>query len=192
MEKTDFTIALSAQDIELKRLLSEFLLGDDQWWLMFKCSFCRMNMKKMQEAFGNIRIAQIEHLCTTRYELVLSCEESWFNSGVGIKGTGLEDASQRYHTTDQERVNSNRESDIPNYWCNTRRTLEFQNRVGGKRSGFLPTFVFRLLTPSYVRLRIREFLISRAIDIVVHQTRIAGDTEFIIGRWHRRFLTGQE
>ena len=88
MEKTDFTIALSAQDIELKRLLSEFLLGDDQWWLMFKCSFCRMNMKKMQEAFGNIRIAQIEHLCTTRYELVLSCEESWFNSGVGIKGTG--------------------------------------------------------------------------------------------------------
>ncbi len=30
----------------------------------------------MQEAFDNIRIAQIEHLCTTRYELVLSCEES--------------------------------------------------------------------------------------------------------------------
>ncbi|MEH2863010.1 hypothetical protein V7T12_11845, partial [Segatella copri] len=32
------------------------------------------------------------------------------------------------------------------------------NRVGGKRSSFLPTFVFRPLTPPYVRFRIRRFL----------------------------------
>ena len=38
-----------------------------------------------------------------------------------------------------------------------------QNRVGGKRSSFLPTFVFRPLTPPYVRFRIRRFLILRAI-----------------------------
>ena len=37
------------------------------------------------------------------------------------------------------------------------------NRVGGKRSSFLPTFVFRPLTPPYVRFRIRRFLILRAI-----------------------------
>ena len=39
----------------------------------------------------------------------------------------------------------------------------FINRVGGKRSGFLPTFVFRPLTPPYVRFRIRRFFILRAI-----------------------------
>ena len=32
------------------------------------------------------------------------------------------------------------------------------NRVGGKRSSFLPTFVFRPLTPPYMRFRIRRFL----------------------------------
>ena len=37
------------------------------------------------------------------------------------------------------------------------------NRVGGKRSSFLPTFVFRPLTPPYVRFRIRRFFILRAI-----------------------------
>ena len=40
-------------------------------------------------------------------------------------------------------------------WC--------KNRVGGKRSSFLPTFVFRPLTPPYVRFRIRRFFILRAI-----------------------------
>ena len=38
-----------------------------------------------------------------------------------------------------------------------------KNRVGGKRSSFLPTFVFRPLTPPYVRFRIRRFLILRAV-----------------------------
>ena len=38
-----------------------------------------------------------------------------------------------------------------------------KNRVGGKRSGFLPTFVFRPLTPPYVRFRIRRFYILRAV-----------------------------
>ena len=32
------------------------------------------------------------------------------------------------------------------------------NRVGGKRSSFSPTFVFRPLTPPYMRFRIRRFL----------------------------------
>ena len=32
------------------------------------------------------------------------------------------------------------------------------NRVGGKRSSFLPTFIFRPLTPPYMRFRIRRFL----------------------------------
>ena len=38
-----------------------------------------------------------------------------------------------------------------------------KNRVGGKRSSFLPTFVFRPLTPPYVRFRIRRFFILRAV-----------------------------
>ena len=41
--------------------------------------------------------------------------------------------------------------------------IELLNRVGGKRSSFLPTFVFRPLTPPYVRFRIRRFFILRAI-----------------------------
>ena len=32
------------------------------------------------------------------------------------------------------------------------------NRVGGKRNSFSPTFVFRPLTPPYMRFRIRRFL----------------------------------
>ena len=32
-----------------------------------------------------------------------------------------------------------------------------KNRVGGKRSSFLPTFVFRPLTPPYVPFGIRRF-----------------------------------
>ena len=59
---------------------------------------------------------------------------------------------------------------------------EIFNRVGGKRSSFLPTFVFRPLTPPYVRFRIRRFLFWVQSDIVVHQTRIACDAEFIVGR----------
>ena len=37
-----------------------------------------------------------------------------------------------------------------------------RNRVGGKRSSLIPTFVFRPLTPPYVRFRIRRFFILRA------------------------------
>ena len=36
---------------------------------------------------------------------------------------------------------------------------EKKNRVGGKRSSFLPTFVFRPLTPPYMRFRIRRFFV---------------------------------
>ena len=38
-----------------------------------------------------------------------------------------------------------------------RRTLRMDNRVGGKRCSFSPTFVFRPLTPPYMRVRIRRF-----------------------------------
>ena len=34
-----------------------------------------------------------------------------------------------------------------------------KHRVGGKRSSFLPTFVFRPLTPPYMRFRIRRFFV---------------------------------
>ena len=37
-------------------------------------------------------------------------------------------------------------------------TETLSNRVGGKRSSFLPTFVFRPLTPPYVPFGIRRFL----------------------------------
>ena len=37
------------------------------------------------------------------------------------------------------------------------------NRVGGKRSSFLPTFVFRPLTPPYVPFGIRRFLFFDSI-----------------------------
>ena len=43
------------------------------------------------------------------------------------------------------------------------RNARHTNRVGGKRSGFLPTFVFRPLTPPYLWFRIQRFLILRAI-----------------------------
>ena len=39
------------------------------------------------------------------------------------------------------------------------------NRVGGKRSSFSPTFVFRPLTPPYVRFRIRRFLFWVPFDV---------------------------
>ena len=42
------------------------------------------------------------------------------------------------------------------------------NRVGGKRSSFLPTFVFRPLTPPYVRFRIRRFLFWIPFEIHLH------------------------
>ena len=45
---------------------------------------------------------------------------------------------------------------------------EEQNRVGGKRSSFLPTFVFRPLTPPYVRFRIRRFLFWIPFEICLH------------------------
>ena len=42
------------------------------------------------------------------------------------------------------------------------------NRVGGKRSSFLPTFVFRPLTPPYMRFRIRRFLFWVPFEIRLH------------------------
>ena len=39
-----------------------------------------------------------------------------------------------------------------------RSMTKVDNRVGGKRSSFSPTFVFRPLTPPYMRFRIRRFL----------------------------------
>ena len=36
--------------------------------------------------------------------------------------------------------------------------IQKKNQVRGKRSGFLPTFVFRPLTPPYVPFGIRGFL----------------------------------
>ena len=41
---------------------------------------------------------------------------------------------------------------------NAKWRLWLDNRVGGKRSSFSPTFVFRPLTPPYMRFRIRRFL----------------------------------
>ncbi len=43
-----------------------------------------------------------------------------------------------------------------------------QNRVGGKRSSFLPTFVFRPLTPPYMRFRIRRFLTRMQLHVIIH------------------------
>ena len=40
-----------------------------------------------------------------------------------------------------------------------------RNRVGGKRSSFPPTFVFRPLTPPYMRFRIRRFLFWVPFDV---------------------------
>ena len=50
------------------------------------------------------------------------------------------------------------------------KTLLFfdENRVGGKRSSFSPTFVFRPLTPPYVRFRIRRFLFWIPFEIRLH------------------------
>ena len=45
---------------------------------------------------------------------------------------------------------------------------ESDNRVGGKRSSFSPTFVFRPLTPPYVRFRIRRFLFWVPFEIRLH------------------------
>ena len=44
-------------------------------------------------------------------------------------------------------------------------TFFFNNRVGGKRSSFPPTFVFRPLTPPYMRFRIRRFLFWVPFDV---------------------------
>ena len=49
-----------------------------------------------------------------------------------------------------------------NSWSFQLKPQEF-NRVGGKRSSFLPTFVFRPLTPPYVPFGIRRFLSADAI-----------------------------
>ena len=48
-----------------------------------------------------------------------------------------------------------------------------QNRVGGKRSSFLPTFVFRPLTPPYVPFGIRRFLFWIPFEIRIRKTQVA-------------------
>ena len=48
------------------------------------------------------------------------------------------------------------------------RYVQRMNRVGGKRSSFLPTFVSRPLTPPYVRFRIRRFLFWIPFEICLH------------------------
>ena len=50
----------------------------------------------------------------------------------------------------------------------TNSSNDIENRVGGKRSSFLPTFVFRPLTPPYVRFRIRRFLFWIPFEIRPH------------------------
>ena len=46
------------------------------------------------------------------------------------------------------------------------RNARHTNRVGGKRSSFLPTFVFRPLTPPYVPFGIRRFFTMDAFRIL--------------------------
>ena len=45
------------------------------------------------------------------------------------------------------------------------REIFLHNRVGGKQSSFSPTFVFRPLTPPYMRFRIRRFLFWVPFDV---------------------------
>ena len=52
--------------------------------------------------------------------------------------------------------------------CNACKRKNKYNRVGGKRSSFLPTFVFRPLTPPYMRFRIRRFLFWVPFEICPH------------------------
>ena len=47
------------------------------------------------------------------------------------------------------------------------------NRVGGKRSSFLPTFVFRPLTPPYVPFGIRRFQFWVPFEIRIRETQVA-------------------
>ena len=47
------------------------------------------------------------------------------------------------------------------------------NRVGGKLSSFSPTFVFRPLTPPYMRFRIRRFLFWIPFEIRIKQIWVA-------------------
>ncbi|MCI7361463.1 MAG: hypothetical protein MSH36_08990, partial [Prevotella sp.] len=51
---------------------------------------------------------------------------------------------------------------------NSQHTGKNPNRVGGKRSSFLPTFVFRPLTPPYVPFGIRRFLFWIPFEIRIH------------------------
>ena len=50
--------------------------------------------------------------------------------------------------------------------------MRINNRIGGKRSSFLPTFVFRPLTPPYVPFGIRRFLFWIPFEIRPHQYRL--------------------
>ena len=56
-----------------------------------------------------------------------------------------------------DRIRERSEDKTMNKWLD--------NRVGGKRSSFSPTFVFRPLTPPYMRFRIRRFLFWVPFDI---------------------------
>lgn len=51
--------------------------------------------------------------------------------------------------------------------------IKYTNRVGGKRSSFLPTFVFRPLIPPYMRFRIRQLLFWIPFEKRILQTGVA-------------------
>ena len=54
-----------------------------------------------------------------------------------------------------------------------KKTEAMADRVGGKRSSFLPTFVFRPLTPPYVPFGIRRFLFWIPFEIRIRKTQVA-------------------
>ena len=56
-------------------------------------------------------------------------------------------------------------ADIMAYDGNENTFALYDNRVGGKRCSFSPTFVFRPLTPPYMRFRIRRFLFWVPFDV---------------------------
>ena len=59
------------------------------------------------------------------------------------------------------------------YMVDNLKYLVEQYRVGGKRSSFLPTFVFRPLTPPYMPFGIRRFLFWVPFEIRIRKTQVA-------------------
>ena len=63
------------------------------------------------------------------------------------------------------------------------------NQVGGKRSSFLPTLVFRPLTPPYVPFGIRQFLFWVPLEIQIRQAWITCLFQGFIGQGPRQYET---